>query len=298
MRLSLHFLPAFCAVARSNNLREAAEQLHLTHSAVSQQIRQLEDELGLPLFDRPGRGIRLNANGQCFLSAVEPALRSIERAAQEARDHLASSEQRLSVSVLPSFAQRWLLPRMALWRTEHPDIHLHLHTSQQLMDLHGTEFHAGVRQGDGQWKGLMAKRLFDSPWVVLGSPAAAQRLRDQPLKRWLDEPLLGNAQRWNEWFASQHLATKVRPVASFVDAGLMLQAAEQDIGIALSRELLAADAIARGSLVRLSTMQLQVDDAQAYWLAYRPELADWPPIAAFYEWLIRPQTARPVLSAS
>ena len=124
MRLSLNALPAFRAVAELQNLRAAAERLHLTHSAVSQQIRGLEEQLGFDLFERSGRGIVLNPAGAALLCSVQEALALLDDGMRTAAAAAAGSSLQLRVSVLPSFAQRWMLPRMARWRARHPELTL------------------------------------------------------------------------------------------------------------------------------------------------------------------------------
>jgi LysR family glycine cleavage system transcriptional activator len=281
----LHTLPGFCVIARTGNLRAAAEELHLTHSAVSQQLRLLETQLGFELFDRRGRRIVLNAAGGALLQAVAPALDQIEAGVRAAASAASGAEQRLRVSVLPSFAQRWLLPRIAHWHDRHPDIALEIDASQQVVDLQREGFHAALRQGNGQWRGLQADRLIDSPRVPVASPQVAQRLLGRDVAALAHEPLLGSAALWERWFALSGVKTRVRPVAVFNDAGLMLQAAEQNLGIALSREVLAADALRERRLYRLSTLALHEDDSEAYWLVYPPALHDWAPLAALRQWL-------------
>jgi LysR family transcriptional regulator, glycine cleavage system transcriptional activator len=257
-RLPLQLLPTFCAVARAPTLRAAAEALHLTHSAISQQIRLLEDQLGTPLFERRGRRLLLNAAGEALLEAAEPAL---------ARLH------------------RWLLPRMARWRALHPAIVLELHTSQQTVDLVRDGFDAALRQGQGPWKGLRAERLFDSPLVVVGAPATAARLQGRGIEALAEEPLLGDAALWGRWFALAGLNVAPRPVASFNDAGLMLQAAEQGLGLTLGRDLLVADALREGRLCQIAPPALVDDAVLPLWLVYPTALADSPGIVALRDWL-------------
>lgn len=284
-RVPLQLLPSFCAVARAPTLRAAAERLHLTHSAISQQVKLLEDQLGTPLFDRRGRRLVLNAAGEVLLEAAEAALARIHQGAAAARAAGGLGAETLRLSTIPSFAQRWLLPRMTRWREAHPDIVLELHSSQQLVDLARDGFHAAVRQGAGPWKGLLAEPLFDSPLVAVGAPAAAERLRGQDMAALADEPLLGDATIWGRWFALAGLAAVPRPVASFNDAGLMLQAAEQGLGITLARDLLVADALREGRLHRLSPLALVDETVQPLWLVYPPAAAGSAGIVALRDWL-------------
>ena len=283
-RLPLGTLPAFVAVARRGNLRAAADELHLTHSAVSQQIRLLEQQTGLQLFDRPGRRIVLNAAGQHLLHAAEQALAQLDAALHEAAA-TRQPDTLLRLTALPSFAQRWLLPRMGRWHAQQPRITLDLHSSQHLEDLPRNGFHAALRQGQAPWRGLQAEALMDSARIAVGSPAAAQRLAGRGPPALAEEPLLGNVQNWRDWFALDGLAPRINPVAAFNDAGLMLQATEQGLGIALVRELLAADALVAGRLVRLSPRQLPKEGHDGLWLVFPPHLVDWPPLRALRDWL-------------
>ena len=125
-RLPLNALAAFRTVAELSNLRAAAEVLHLTHSAVSQQLRGLEDALGFPLFERRGRRIVLNAAGRVLQASVGEAFARIEDGVQAAAAVAAGNAHRLRLTVLPSFGQRWLLPRIGRWRERYPDITLEI----------------------------------------------------------------------------------------------------------------------------------------------------------------------------
>jgi LysR family glycine cleavage system transcriptional activator len=193
--------------------------------------------------------------------------------------------QSLRLAVLPSFAQRWLLPRIGRWQARHPAIPIEVETSQRLVDLQREGFDAALRQGMGNWRGLQAERLIDSPLIAVGAPAAAARLQGRGTASLADERLLGTADLWARWFALDGCQVNIAPVANFNDAGLMLQATEQDIGIALTRELLAADALADGRLVRLSPLALPDTTTQAYWLVYPPERVDSPALVALRTFL-------------
>lgn len=285
-RLPLNTLPTFRAVARLQNLRAAAHELHLTHSAVSQQIKLLEDQLGLQLFDRRGRGLAINAAGLALLPAVEAALDRLSQGQLAAEAAAKGRAHVLRLTVLPSFAQRWLLPRMGLWRERHPDITLDVHASQQVVDLHRDGFHAALRVGVGPWRGLHADRLTDSALIAVAAPARAARLPMGDHRAIAAEPLLGPSGEWERFLALCGCDLRGKTVADFNDAGLMLQAAEQDLGIALARELLAADSLRTGRLVRVSPMSLEDSDAATYWFAYPTELADWPPLLALRRWLL------------
>ncbi|QPF71824.1 LysR family transcriptional regulator [Roseateles sp. DAIF2] len=302
-RLPLNTLPTFRVVAQLQNLRAAAERLHLTHSAVSHQLRTLETQLGHPLFERRGRRLVLNGAGEALLASVNKALAELERGVAAAGDAAGLDAQTLRLSVLPSFAQRWLLPRMQRWRQRHPGLVLEISTSAQLVDLAREGFHAGIRQGSGPWPGLASEVLIgiSMPLVVVGSPAAAKRLgltgrrpHAEPHESCFGaEPLLGDDEPWVEWFAAAGVTRRITPVAVFNDAGMLLQAAEQDLGIALAREILAADALRDGRLKRLSPLTISYRHAKPYHLAYPPALEDWAPLVALRQWLREELSAAP-----
>ena len=285
-RLPLNTITAFRAVAELQNLRAAAERLHLTHSAVSQQIRGLEEQLGFELFERRGRRVVLNPAGAALLRSVQGALAMLDEGVQAAAAAAKGELPRLRVTVLPSFAQRWLLPRIGRWRERFPEMPLEIETSFRAVDLVREGFHAAVRQGVGPWQGLESERLFGlPPIIVVGSASAARRLAGAQPEALAREPLLGDEDLWRDWFAAAKCKAAIRSVAVFNDAGLMLQAAEQSLGLALTREILAADALRDGRLVRLSPISIVHADAQPFHLCYPPNLRDRPPLAAFRDWL-------------
>ena len=285
-RIQLNFLPTFVAVAQLENLRAAAEALHLTHSAVSQQIGEIENRLGFPLFDRRGRRIHLNAAGQALLRQAAPALALVDDGLQAAAA-AAGATQGLRVTMLPSFAQRWFLPRLGRWRDRHPDITIEIEASVALVDLQRDGFHAAIRTGAGPWQGLLHERLYDTPtpMIAVAAPQVAQRLNAGAPADLARESLLGDADVWESWFATAGARVRPTPVASFNDVGLMLQAAEQGLGLAVVRELLAADALRDGRLARLFDVSLILDRVQPYSLVYPPALRNWPPLIALRDWV-------------
>ncbi|MCY7315258.1 MAG: LysR family transcriptional regulator [Rubrivivax sp.] len=259
--------------------------MHITHSAVSQQIKLLEEQLGLPLFDRRGRSLALNAAGAALQAAVERALDRLAQGLLAAQAAHRGAAQQLRLTVLPSFAQRWLLPRLVRFSERHPDIVLNIHASQQLVDLQRDGVHVALRGGFGPWRGLQAEPLMDSPLIAVAAPARAARLPLGDHRALAAQPLLGSNEDRARLLALCGCALSGKTVADFNDGGLMLQAAEQDTGIALAHELLAADALQRGQLVRVSPLALHDSAAASYWFVHPPELADWPPLMALRQWL-------------
>jgi LysR family glycine cleavage system transcriptional activator len=285
-RLPLNTLHAFRSVAELENLRAAGEALHLTHSAVSQQIKSLESQLGFELFERRGRRVVLNPAGQALLRSVQAALAQLDVGAEAAAAAASGGAQRLRITTLPSFANRWLLPRIGRWRECHPALPLEIDASFAPVDLVRDGFHAAIRQGRGPWPGLESERLFDKPpMIVVASPMAARRLAGAQPSAFAREPLLGDNDLWQAWFGATGVDARINTVAVFNDAGLMLQAAEQNLGLALSREILAADALCDGRLVQLSPVAITHDDAQPYHFVYPPGLRDFAPLASLREWV-------------
>ena len=291
-RLPLQTLTVFRAAAHLQNLRAVASELHLTHGAVSQQLRLLEERLGHPLFDRVGRRIRLNAAGEALRLGVDEALARIESASQAAVAIASGEAERLRVTLLPSMAQTWLLPRMARWRARYPAITVELHTSQDVIDVTRRGFHLAIRQGLGSWPGLESELLADAPTYVYASPTKAAQLAKAPLERLAAEPLLGNPTPWEGWFREGGLVVSASPIATFNDASLMLQAAELDLGITMASAVLAADAEFEGRLVRLSDRPVpsalirpNPRASSQFHLAWPPHFRDSAPLVTLRHWL-------------
>jgi LysR family glycine cleavage system transcriptional activator len=286
-KLPLNALPTFVLVARLENLRTAAEQMHLTHGAVSQQIATLEARLGFALFERRGRRVILNDAGRALLAGVEPALQVIHDSAGRAAMIAGSSDRNLRLNVVSSLAQRWLMPRMKHWRALHPGITLEIEVSPQLIDLDRNGCHVALRGGDGPWPGLITERLYDTParFVVVGSPEAHRRLSSQSPAALTAEPMLDSGGMWEHWFEAAGVSHRPSPVATFNDQALMLQAAEQGMGVAVAREILVADAIRAGSLAQLSRITFVYEGASGHSLVYPEGLRVWAPLSALRTWL-------------
>ncbi|MFG6466326.1 LysR substrate-binding domain-containing protein [Roseateles sp. BYS87W] len=284
-RFPLQYLAAFRAAAQTENLRAAAESLHLTHSAISQQIRGLEAQLGFELFTRQGRRLRLNPAGQALQRAVSKMFAELQAGLLAAGQAHGQQARLLRVTSLPSLAQRWLMPRLPRWQALQPHITLDLHTGHQVMDLEREGYQVGLRVGRGPWPGLVHEKLFHSPLIAVAAPALAHRLIGQPLQALAQQPLLDDVDVWRQWFALAGLPVAPVVVASFNDAGVLLQAAEQGMGVALARELMAGDALLDGRLVRVATQELDFDVGRDYHVVYPEALRDDPAVRMFCDWL-------------
>lgn len=291
-RIPLQSLPAFRAAAELQNLRAAAREMHVTPSAISQQIAALEAQLGFALFQRQGRRVLLNPSGQILLDSVQRALAQLDAGVQAAGIAVGDADMALAtvvrMTVIPSLAQRWLLPRIGQWQLAHPGIRLAIQATQQSVDLLREGLHVGIRAGAGDWPGLVVEPLFefDGPLMAFGAPAAAARLAGAGPAAMVQESLLGDPDLWNQWLAAAGQPGGSVPIASFTDTGLMLQAAEHDLGITLARGLYTVDACEHGRLVALSTVALPYRPAQRFFLVYPPALRNWAPLIKLRAWLL------------
>lgn len=280
-KLPLQTLPVFLTAARLQNLRATAGEVHLTHGAVSQQIKLLESAIGCALFDRRGRGLALNETGRTLLAALEPAMLAIQRGVAAAQ--AVSGRQTLRLSVLPSFAQCWLLPRLAQFQQRYPGITLDIDAAIDVRDLAKEGFDLGLRLGEGNWPGLEAQQLDAGDVVPVAAPALAQTLKDSPISAWFQHGLLEHyGAPWQRWLMQQGIPEEAKPVAFFNDAGLLVQAAEQGLGIALSRQILVADRLQDSRLVALHA-PLQIDTVRLW--AVWPTGTKTSAVALLLAWL-------------
>ncbi len=290
-------LRAFEAAASARSLTKAAAMLHLTHGAISHQIKALEADLGVRLVERAGRGIRLTDEGERFANRVRVAFAELAAAVREMTEH--ANPRQLRVSVLPSFAARWLLPRMGRFLAAHPDIDLDVRANLALADFQRDDTDVAIRYGFGDWPGLIAEHLLDeisfpvcSPRLAQGKlPVVPQDLARHTLLRCEDE-------FWKPWFEAAGLDWP-EPARGpmFNDSSHMLQAAAEGQGIALGRSSLLANDLHNGVLVRL--FEPVVPAPRKYFLVYPPRLANTAKIAAFRQW-VRDEVAaeRPIPTRS
>lgn len=283
--LPLQTLRSFRQAAQTQNLRAAAEQLHLTHGAVSQQIRLLEERLGVPLFDRIGRGVRLNAAGAALLARVQQALALLEAGEREALAQGQAPQRVLRLSMLPSFAQCWLLPRLSRWQRAHPGWRLAIDARQTVVDMLGPGVDVAIRYGQQPWAGAVAKALGSERLLPVASPAQAGALRGLQPADLLRFPMLAGTAEWELWLRPAGvMEPPPEPVASFNDAGLLLQAAETGLGLALARGLLVLDRLRDGRLLPLHP--LTVPSPRSYWLVASEPSWQRPEVAALHDWLL------------
>lgn len=280
---NLSALRAFEAAARHENFSRAAEEIHVTHSAISHQVRGLEEELGVQLFVRNGKRIAVTAEGQHFASILRKSLTDIAVAAEALK--ASAGQKRLTISSLPSFAARWLAPRLGNFIDRYPDIEVILQSSAHLVDLEREFIDIGIRFGAGNYHGLVTEKLMDdyiyptiSPSYNGGLlPASPQDLENYSLLRSVDVP-------WSLWFAAAGVAL-AEPAGGivFFDSGMLLRAAANGDGIALAKHVFVTPDILSGELVRLFGVAVKCE--HSYYFASTPRALLRPEVRLFKAWL-------------
>jgi LysR family glycine cleavage system transcriptional activator len=283
---SLSATRAFEAAARTLNFTRAAEELGQTQGAISHQVRELEDRLGLRLFERGARGLALTEAGRRYLPYVQDALAHLRAGEELIRG--AGRGTVLTVSVSPNFASKWLVPRLGAFSQAHPDLDLRISASTQHVDFAREDIDLAVRHGDGDWPDLHVTRLCAEELFPVCSPAL---LRAGPkIARAADlarHTLIHDRDRsrWHAWLASRGLAAPAvdrGPV--FDQTAHAIDAAVSGQGIALARAALAALDLIAGRLLR--PLPDAVPAQFAYWIVCRKAVAESPKIRRFRSWLV------------
>jgi len=257
--------------ARAGSFTAAAESLNLTHGAVSRRIRAVENWLGTPLFERAGRGVSLTPEGLRLVRTAEQAIDAIAACAEQWRPHRGMQTVRLSV--VPSFARLWLLPRIRRLQGEPQDLRIDLSVGHAPVDVAGGEADLALRYGRGSWPGLRSQLLMRERLQPVAAPEVANALgaRVKP-EALLRHPLIhdSDATQWRLWLAGAGLRFRPRSIdRRFEDYDLVLGAARAGLGIALARLPLAQPWLDDGSLVAVSSRA--VDNPLAHFLVLRPD---------------------------
>ena len=280
-RIAPALLQAFVTAARSGNLSRAAESLHVTVSALSHQMRQLEERLGRRVFERGPRGVTLTVEGQRLLDAVAAPLDQLQSALARYR---VPRHDMLSISAMASVASSWLVPRLPRFVAAHPQLQLTLHSDTALVDFEREPLDAALRFGPGQWPGLSAEFLFHEWIAPVAAPSLLARLGRPTPATLADFPLLGDpGGRWADWFDRFGGRPASRFVAAFGDTETLQRAAVAGIGIGLGRLTMVRPLLESGLLVLLTDERLQAE--WSHYLVYPPRSADHAGLAAFRDWL-------------
>jgi LysR family transcriptional regulator, glycine cleavage system transcriptional activator len=286
---SLNGLRAFEAAARHLSFTLAASELNVTQTAISHQIRRLEEELGIRLFIRQNRALALTPEARDYLPGVRAAFNDLRLATD--RLLRKDDDKVLTVSTLASLAAKWLLPRLTDFQEQHPGIDVRITTSTSLVDFQRDNVDAAIRYGRGQWPGLRADWLMADELFPVCSPSLLRG--DRPLRQPEDlkgYPLLhtsnANSDDWRLWLTAAGLPADIarQPGITFDMIFMTIQAAIDGIGVAMGRTSYVKDDIAKGRLVVPFKIALPAD-AGFYMVA--PEgRREAPKLVAFRQWLV------------
>ena len=251
-------LTAVIEAHRSGSFSAAADALGVTHGAVSRRVHAVEHWLGTTLFERHGRGVRPTPAGQRFIAEVEQALAAIRDSADRWRPRRELPTVR--ISVVPSFARLWLIPRLAQLQGLPPRIRIEPVIEHRMAELGDGGPDLAVRYGRGRWPGVQSQLLFAERLYPVAAPALAERLGVQATPaRIAEEPLLhdSDTSQWRAWLGEAGLRLRTRAGdRRFEDYDLVLAAAEAGLGVALLRSPLADDRLRSGALVRISRLAI------------------------------------------
>lgn len=283
-KLPLNALRAFEAVAAHLSFTDAARSLNVTTAAVSSHIKSLEEFLETPLFVRHSRSVRMTPQGARLLPGVQRGMGELTRAVDQLRQDRTSGL--LNISLLGSFLQKWLLPRLGDFYQKYPEVDLRFNASRELIDFMHTDFHAAVRYGNGHWEQLQAEKMLDD-WVFpVTSPALLAKLGPINTLGDLNKyPLLHSASEpWVDWLRRVGGdTTRVERGPVLDDSASVLAAAEQGHGLALARWSLVAGDLASGRLVRPSVQSVRQHNS--YYFVAPSHHFELPKVLRFRDWL-------------
>ena len=278
---SLTALRAFEAASRLQSFSAAGRVLNVTHAAVAQQVRSLEDHLGHSLIYREGRGLALTSEGAKLSQALGEGFRVIDAAITDLR--VLEKDMPLRVTMTPAFAAQWLMPRLGAFWAAHPEVPLSIHPEKRLVDLRREPIDLGIRFGSGVWPGLEAEFLTAAHYVIVGAPSLLEGRKnlthaEMSAMDWVIE------QDWPEalaWLKSFGLIPEAMNIAYIPTEELALSAARQGYGLHVEAAALVEQDVESGALVVVGSIR---DDSLAYYMVTRtgPKRAE---VKTFMKWL-------------
>jgi DNA-binding transcriptional LysR family regulator len=287
---ALDLLVGFESAARHLSFTKAGEELYLTQSAVSRQIKELEDQLGVPLFQRRHRALALTEAGHHFYAAAAQALSTMRAATDRLRAQ--TGRRMLSVTTTHSFAALWLIPRLAGFTREHPGVDVRITAETKVQDLERDGLDLALRHGPASLAGPNAIRLFGEKCFPVCSPKLLKKkplnepsdLRHHVLLQYDDPDARHPWLHWKTWLEVERIADlKPAGTLSFSGYEQIIPAAVAGHGVALGRSPLVKDLMRSGELV--APFKSSADPARAYFAIISKNAAGRPEVAAFLEWL-------------
>lgn len=293
----LNAMRAFEASARHQSFSAAAEELNVTPAAVGQLVRSLEEWLGTPLFHRGSGGrMRLVVTdvAQRALPDIRTGFDKLSLGLSLLKEGAASGL--LTVTVSPSFAAKWLLPRIERFHSAWPELDVRLDTSLKPLDFVAQGIDIGVRYGLGSWPGLISEKLMDEEIYPVCSPALLKQspqlldpenLVNQTLIHDLSVDEHTGFASWNAWLEKAGISgVDTKRGLRINNSAAVLQSGIDGYGIALARSVMARDDIAAGRLVRIYP-DIAFNSTLAYYIVYRPEQINVPKLQSFRDWLMQ-----------
>lgn len=287
-KVPLTSLRAFDAVVRTGGVGAAARHLGVTQSAVSQQLRTLEASLGVPLLVRDGRSIRPTEAGERLGARLGSAFEEIDAALAD----VVRSDAALTVSLPPTFAIRWLIPRLSDFQARHPLVAIRLVTTAAFADFRRDGIDCAIRYGTGRWPGLHSELLMRGDIFPVAAPAMAKRLaRTSDLARvpWLIVDSAPRPADWPTWLSAAKADGMAPPsTMHFANSGEAIAAAVAGLGVAMAHRPFAEDDLAAGRLIAPFKVTAQASDA--YWLVCPPATearSSFQAFRVFRAWLLK-----------
>ncbi|KKX30737.1 transcriptional regulator GcvA [Rhizobium sp. LC145] len=281
----LNPLRAFEATARRGSVSAAARELNVTHGAVSHQIKALEESLGVTLFERGSKRLKLTSEGALLLPAVTQAFGEIAAATAQMKRPATSGE--LSITCVPALFSFWIVPRLNSFTEQFPGVRLKLTASNDPAGLHSPDVDVCILYGDGNWPDAWARLWSNLRLFPVASPTL---LNSRPLRsiRDLEDHVLlhgdADGREWNTWFAAADAIDLPRRQQHFMgDARFSTEAALHGHGIALGDTITASKLIAKGELIVPFDLSVPANDA--FYVACRPAVRSTPIIRVFIDWL-------------
>ncbi|QLG95910.1 LysR family transcriptional regulator [Pseudomonas yamanorum] len=275
-------LRAFEALARLGKVSQAALELHVTHSAVSHQIRSLEEYLDVALVTRSGRSLVLTDEGRVYAYQIRQALGEIAGVTE--RLQAKAKHAQLTVSVLPSYGLFWLLPRLKGFMNANPGLHLKLASTMDLVSFEQGLVDCAIRFGHGQWPDVHCEPLMVDSLLVVAAPGFNGGALPTTAQAVLEQPLLHASESWPVWLSAAGIDGQRPPsILEFTDSTLLLEAVKLGYGIALTRRSIAQALIERGELVKLT--DVEPEHSSRYFLVWPTDSKRSIQISSLLVWL-------------
>lgn len=277
-------ISVFEAAARHQSFTRAAQELGMTQAAVSYQIKRLEQRLGIPLFKRESRKVVLTHAGEQLSPTVIEAFKALRGAFTHVVER---SESELAITSLPTIGANWLVPRLGAFQLANPRLSVRLDTSVPLRDLEHGEFDVSIRNGSGEWPGLVTHLLLPGLFTPLCSPALLSEGKLKQPEDLLRLPRMGRERWWREWLQQAGVADLDLSGSAGIDLGVEqfeVTAAISGHGVAMTSPLFFQQEIAAGRLAQ--PFDLVLRDHRDYWLAYPASRRASTKIQLFRDWLL------------